>query len=122
MSDRSLRVLARLFARGYPAAFRERHGAELVDALAQSISNLRQRHPWLWLPLAIINAMRDLWQARVPGTPVAGLPAVAASAKVGGRPGFLQTLAEVRLALRRWRTRPAMAMTAIATLALGIGS
>ena len=39
-----------------------------------------------------------------------------------GRPGHGTTLNDVRLAFRRWWTRPALALTAIITLALGIGS
>ena len=113
MGDRIAHSMARLLARGYPPAFRERHRSELVDALTQSISNVRHVHPWLWVPLAVIIGLRDLWRAR--------LPTVARSTKVGGA-WRLPTFADVRLALRRWRTRPAMALTAIATLALGIGS
>jgi putative ABC transport system permease protein len=112
------RTMARWLARGYPSAFRQRHAGELLETLTHSISGVRQRRPWMWVPIAAAAGLRDLWRARS-GT---GSPRAIASAPRGRGPGLSQTIFDVRLAFRRWRTRPALAVTAIATLALGIGS
>src|SRR6187397_2954100 len=108
MGDRTARFVARLVVRGYPAAFRSRHGNELVDTLAHSISAVRQQHPFMWFPLAVMNALRDLWRARF--SRPRGLHALARTARAGRGPWFAHTFADVRMALRRWRTRPVLAI------------
>ena len=100
--------LVRLASRAIPGLYRD-----------EVMADLREQHTKL-LPLliALCRSGRDARiQLRTQRTPPRGDVSPPRAHFLSGR-----TLADIRLALRRWRTRPALALTAIATLALGIGS
>lgn len=100
--------LVRLASRAIPGLYRD-----------EVMADLREQHTKLLpLLLALCRSGRDARiQLRTQRTPPRGDVSPPRAHFLSGR-----TLADIRLALRRWRTRPALALTAIATLALGIGS
>jgi len=130
--DVSLRRLAWWLVWLYPPRFRRDVGLGLVDALedrmrarrAAGASALRAR------VLAIADTLRNAppeWletgRATLSGSPRRRDPAPRDPHRnAGGRTVIDKVMQDVRYALRPWKRRPAFALVAILTLALGIGA
>lgn len=112
------RRVYRLLLRAYPAELRERDGAEMEAAFLHLLRRDRLRHGWPGVGRCWAGAVADVarsagvaWWRRLVGM----------TTTTGG--GFMETLRwDVRLAVRTLVRRPLFALTAVSTLAVGIGA